>query len=403
MPLPLEGEFMGEAVERLVALAGKVHVGAYERVTSTGKTVHVDAYTRSPGDMADGELFKEFKELSTSKGKEASGLNPQAAENRRGQVLNEIRKRESAGTWHPDAAPNIGSAGAPEPVETPPASPKKPPVKKAAGGGKEAEGHNLSDEEVDKGANDAADRILASTAEAETTVSPVLKSVVDSVGGSFFGWDHRVKQKDSLVRKLKDRINNKNKDAADPVAKSEAGIGDSLRYTAISDGDNNIEMANQIVAQLESQGHTVVEQDNAWGHGGAYYGINMNFKAPNGLTWELQIHTPESMERKDTSHFWYDFSRDSTLPQDVRDDAARRASDSWVGLSRPKDWDTFGTLRPKELRTGDKAVRQSEGKTMPKTSVPPKGGPEAKEGDVTTWGGYKFKKTAEGWAYLGPA
>jgi hypothetical protein len=93
---------MGSAVDRLVALSGPVHVGGYTRKDGT----KVSAYTRAPGSMADGELFKEFTDLATKKGIANSGLNPQAATNRRQQVLTEIRKREKAGTWNPPDVPD---------------------------------------------------------------------------------------------------------------------------------------------------------------------------------------------------------------------------------------------------------------------------------------------------------
>lgn len=78
-------------VERLIALAGSERVGSYTRKSKTGKTIHVDAYTRSPGDMANAELFKEYKGLKGS-------AEPQDR-NRFSQITNEIRKRQSAGQW----------------------------------------------------------------------------------------------------------------------------------------------------------------------------------------------------------------------------------------------------------------------------------------------------------------
>lgn len=113
---------MGEAVDRLVALASPVHVGGYTRKTKTGKTVHVSAYTRAPGEMADGELFSEFTGLATKKGITNSGLTPQQATNRRAQVLTEIRKREKAGTWNPPDVPEAEAAK----VAEKPAAPQNP-------------------------------------------------------------------------------------------------------------------------------------------------------------------------------------------------------------------------------------------------------------------------------------
>lgn len=80
------------SVDRLIALAGPEHVSGYTRKTKTGKTVHVSSYTRDPGDMANTELYSEFKGLS---GKTSD---PQAR-NRLQRVVTEIRKRQNSGEW----------------------------------------------------------------------------------------------------------------------------------------------------------------------------------------------------------------------------------------------------------------------------------------------------------------
>lgn len=43
---------MGDALDRLVALSGRIHVDGYDRTSTTGKTVHVDAYDKSGGSLS---------------------------------------------------------------------------------------------------------------------------------------------------------------------------------------------------------------------------------------------------------------------------------------------------------------------------------------------------------------
>lgn len=76
---------MGDAVDKLIALAGTERVSGYTRRSSTGKTVHVSAYTRSPGDMSVDDLNAEINDLmddDTPRGK-----------NRQQQLFSELRKR----------------------------------------------------------------------------------------------------------------------------------------------------------------------------------------------------------------------------------------------------------------------------------------------------------------------
>jgi hypothetical protein len=79
------------AVDRVIALAGRISVEGYSRKTKSGKTVQVDAYTRSPGDMSNQELYDEVQSLS---GK----VDPQSS-NRRVALHTEIRVRRQQGKW----------------------------------------------------------------------------------------------------------------------------------------------------------------------------------------------------------------------------------------------------------------------------------------------------------------
>lgn len=87
---------MGEAIDRLVALAGPVRVEGHTRTSKSGKTVRVESYTRSPGKMSDEELQVELKALGDKDANTERGLTDQE-KNRWLQIATEIRKREKFG------------------------------------------------------------------------------------------------------------------------------------------------------------------------------------------------------------------------------------------------------------------------------------------------------------------
>lgn len=386
-----------EQAEDVVALA-KAKVESYVRHTKTGKSVHVDSYMRDVKGMSPTDLFKEFKDLSSGGPGNTDPKQPQQRLNRLAQVVAEIRARRTRGEWNdqshsvsPTAKKTAAAPAAPAAPNAPGAAPHPAPHAAAAPHPDAQQQPDATRRSPDQAAAESGTRIIQGATEAEAQVSPILQDVVKSVGGSFFGFEHRLKQEGSLRRKLLDRITGKFKDTPNPEATAEESISDALRYTAISDAEHNVDMAKQIIAKLKDQGHELIEQDNAWGHGGAYYGINMNFKAPNGTKWELQIHTPDSMQRKDASHFWYDFLRDKNLPEEVRNEAKKRSSDSWIGLERPKGWENFGDLRKGEVHTSDAKVRQGEGNSMPKTSEPP-----LVAAGRTSWNGWNFQHNPDG-------
>lgn len=95
---------MGDATDKVVALAGTTRVDGYTRRSSTGKTVHVDAYTRSPSKMSLPELNAELAEFRKSENK------TDAERNRYAAVYNEVFKRErKAKSTAPKADPESSS------------------------------------------------------------------------------------------------------------------------------------------------------------------------------------------------------------------------------------------------------------------------------------------------------
>lgn len=81
----------GDAVNRLVALAGSVQVGSHTRKSKTGKIIQVSAYTRDPGKMSNADLVTEYGSLKDDP-------NPKAR-NRAKQILAEVNVRKQNGEW----------------------------------------------------------------------------------------------------------------------------------------------------------------------------------------------------------------------------------------------------------------------------------------------------------------
>lgn len=78
-------------MERLIALAGQTRVERHKRTTKTGKVVDVDSHLRSVASMPNLDLFNEYDSIKDS--------NKPQDQNRKQQVVNEIRKRQQDGSW----------------------------------------------------------------------------------------------------------------------------------------------------------------------------------------------------------------------------------------------------------------------------------------------------------------
>jgi hypothetical protein len=72
--------------------------------------------------------------------------------------------------------------------------------------------------------------------------------------------------------------------------------------------------ANRVVEDLREKGYEM-RVKNYWQDGDPYQGINISAVHPNGTKFELQLHTPTSLDFKEPTHAKYDKYRESTSPQ----------------------------------------------------------------------------------------
>lgn len=145
------------------------------------------------------------------------------------------------------------------------------------------------------------------TQESEIVITDTIKRVADKINAEAAGLEHRIKGRKSFLDKMA-------RDAAgsnDPKAIKELldGNHDILRYTYTGKPAELKRIFDDAVEELEARGYTLKSVKNTWQQGTAYKGVNCTFEAPDkkgefgGHTkFELQFHTPESLEMKEKTH-----------------------------------------------------------------------------------------------------
>lgn len=137
--------------------------------------------------------------------------------------------------------------------------------------------------------------------EAEPTISKVIQEVAKATETKFAGFEYRVKDIDSYKRKIKEQF-----DLGDENYRAK----DILRYTYLAEADNLVDKIKEIRQKLEEKGYKTVEVKNTWvDKNNAYNGINTVVETPKGLKFEVQYHTPESLEVKEKQHKLYEKAR----------------------------------------------------------------------------------------------
>ena len=137
---------------------------------------------------------------------------------------------------------------------------------------------------------------------AEPAITDTMKSVANKVDADLSGLKFKLKSAESLKRKvLTDAVNNFDGD----LQIAAQNISDAVRYTMLSEPARYMEVVNKAIVMLEKLGYRA-KVKNYWEMNSSYKGINVALTSPTGQKTELQFHTPESLDVKDTIHKMYE-------------------------------------------------------------------------------------------------
>lgn len=140
----------------------------------------------------------------------------------------------------------------------------------------------------------------------EPQITDDLTKIAKDVGAKMDGLDFRLKDGESFQRKVKSNAN-ENHTSEEEAANN---LYDVVRYTQVSSGKNLSQNFHKTVEILRKKGYNVVGVKNTWlEEGGAYKGVNVKMTSPDGQKFELQFHTPESLDMKEINHKHYEIQR----------------------------------------------------------------------------------------------
>lgn len=157
-----------------------------------------------------------------------------------------------------------------------------------------------------KKAKPYAKELLAEARKHEPKVTADLEAAVSKGTGHLEGLKYNIKSEDSLIRKLVDKSAAKGLSLEDYSKK----ITDVLRYTNVSDSNRLTNDFFKIVDDLKQKGYNMVEVTNTFPNLDApYRGINTLVQTKDGYVFELQFHTPQSLDVKEINHKLYEEER----------------------------------------------------------------------------------------------
>lgn len=176
--------------------------------------------------------------------------------------------------------------------------------------------------ELDAATNRIADAALGARREAEgrdgegnygeTGITPAMRRIEGELEhGSLVPDTERfaLKSPDRFKEKLANLIERRPDESAADLA---AEIHDGIRYTFTFDSTNYADGVKQACGLIERDGSELDQLANRWG-GEEYKGINSRWRhIASGQFFEVQFHTHESWEVKQTTHDTYEKVNDRT-------------------------------------------------------------------------------------------
>lgn len=134
------------------------------------------------------------------------------------------------------------------------------------------------------------------------------------------GVEHASKGASHLEDKAQRKLEDYRKKYGDSVATVDdvaEKLGDVVRYTAMCDNSDLVPKTRRLIDSLEKSGYKVKELENKFlddsgsvNDDAVYRAVHLTVEAPNGRTFELQVHSPQSQATKDLNHKEYEKQRE---------------------------------------------------------------------------------------------
>lgn len=166
--------------------------------------------------------------------------------------------------------------------------------------------------------------------EAEPKITSDLCDIAEAIGTEMFGLEYRLKSagdNENGVCRIADKIAEyieEGKSSGNPITYEEAAhnLKDIIRYTQAATPATLI--VNYLLTKnmLEDRGYKLYRVRNSWHtftEAAPYRGVNTIFISPDGIMFELQFHTAESLVTKQIAHFYYEIMRDPRTDEEERE------------------------------------------------------------------------------------
>jgi hypothetical protein len=191
-----------------------------------------------------------------------------------------------------------------------------------------------------------ANRCIAALQSCAEGITETLKGIEwsNTCGGTLAGLENCLKGADRIKEKIWDRLQVRD---GLSVAEAAGHVKDAVRYTFVFEADVYVHGYAEVTEGLEAAGCRMTYGKNDWLANSEYKGVNTRWVTPDGSRFELQFHTPESLDAKESrTHRAYERLRSVSLSRTEEEDL--RAYQHYVTAAVPSPADIESIGRHKE-------------------------------------------------------
>ncbi len=193
--------------------------------------------------------------------------------------------------------------------------------------------------------------------EADQVILPTMRRVeAGSPDGRLAGLDHMLKGED----RLKEKIAAATEAPGVTVREAIDLVPDAVRFTLNYDAERYSDGVLADVDRLKAEGFELIKLKNLW-HAEQYKGVNSQWRKPDtGLRFEMQFHTPESLEAKELTHEAYERIRGQAVSytEELELEGFQRRANALLstppGIERIKDFPEKNDDRQSHLLRDDR-------------------------------------------------
>ena len=187
----------------------------------------------------------------------------------------------------------------------------------------------------------------------EPQITSDMYDIADELGTEMFGIKYRLKSagdNEKGVCRIADKISqymSEGEMTGNPISYEEAAhqVRDIIRYTQAATPETLTQNFFRTKKFLESKGYKLVRVRNSWKtftKNAPYRGVNTVFVSPDGIMFELQFHTAESLVTKEAEHPLYEICRNPNTAEKEKEALSEERYQMYAWMTEPDNIEKIG-------------------------------------------------------------